>query len=248
MLQHIPEYKTEYKRYKKWSMYKTEHYVFYFFKKTLAEKDLDFIIKVQEKSFNKISDFLNIKKYNKKISYYIYPSPNKMKELLGFSCYAQSVYEDNSIHILYGRFIKPLGEHEDTHLLSLKLGLSTGFFQEGLAEYMSSREIFNGKSRVYWIKKIIKSDLLDRFEKNFVHNIWMNFPDEETPIYYNLAKYFTDFLIKKIGKKEYFNFYKSINRKSTYLDIKGKIEKYTKTDFTNLKTDFNIYLKSKISK
>src|ERR1035437_1791008 len=131
--QFIENYKEYYKKYKKWSKKETDHYVFYYLENNFIKKEINKIARTQENARKKILSFFNVKN-SKKIKYYIYPDEHTKSDFMGNLVYAQSIYNDYSVHIVYNKKIKPLGAHEDTHLISLKFGLATSFFAEGLAE------------------------------------------------------------------------------------------------------------------
>ena len=134
--QHLPDYIHKFKEDTRWKSYETEHYIFNFFPDSVAEKEIKDISERQEQAYTKIISFLNIPEPIQKITYYLYPDEETKKELMGDDWYAQSIYAENCVHVLYTEEIKPIGEHEDTHLLSLSWGLSIPLFQEGLAEYL----------------------------------------------------------------------------------------------------------------
>lgn len=122
IIQKLNNYTEKYLNYKKWLKKETNHYIFYYLKNTISEKNINQISKKQENAFKKIVDFLKIKPPKNKIRYYIYPNGKIKKELMGDNGYAQSVYHNKTILIIYNKKINPLGEHEDTHILTLSWG------------------------------------------------------------------------------------------------------------------------------
>lgn len=185
--QHIPFYKENFKKDSRWIEKETEHYIFHYFSNSVAEKEIDIVAKRQESSFCKVISFLEVEPLNKKINYYLYPSPKIKKELMGDDWYAQAIYNDFSVHILYTDKIKPVGEHEDTHLLSLSWGLSIGLFQEGLAEYLTGHDWY-GNGHEETLKKAKGKNILPKISSMMSQEEWMSLLEKHTLYYYCLAR------------------------------------------------------------
>lgn len=213
--QQLPEYTTAFKN-APWEKRESSHYLFHYVKDSLAEKEIEHIAQTQENAYKKIAAFLTLPSYSeKKISYYLYPDADKKKLLMGNSWFAQSVYDEFSIHALYNEQDRVIGPHEDTHLLSLSLGLSIGFLQEGLAEYMVVHD-WCGNSFL----EVARETLLDKkftFSPELLtcHQAWLDTDDAHARQYYSLAALFTEFLIETYGKKKYFDLYACLKRKSS---------------------------------
>jgi len=237
--QFIENYKENYKKYNGWLKKYTDHYIFYYFNDYFIKKEINKIIKIQERSYKKILEFLNTKT-SKKIKYYIYPNQETKAKFMGNFVYAQSVYKDYSVHIVYNKKIKPLGPHEDTHLLSLKIGLATSFFAEGLAECISNKRVFNGKKRIVyinnWLKKYKKIDI----SKYFTQKGWIDSPDNESSEFYTIAMSFTKYLIKKFGKNIFLKFYKKINRGMNEKQIINTMGTVFKSDYIQIISDWKL--------
>jgi len=168
-----------------------------------------------------------------KIKYYIYQSEVEKKKMMGDDGFAQAIWHDKSIHIVYTDKIKPIGPHEDVHLLTLPWGVAVGFFQEGVAEYMSG--CVWGKD-----KKPAEDFVLEGLDlkkipdiKNFFsHTFWTENADENIQYYYPLAGTFTRFLVDEFGLEKYKELYKSINRDNSqeenikiFEEIFGQLDK-----------------------
>lgn len=134
--QNLPTYTHKFLEYKDWIKCETTHYIFNYTSGSEAEKDIEVIKETQENAYKKITSFLKLEKDENKIEYYFYPDPKTKKDLMGDDWYAQSIYNEYRVHVLYTADDKPIGPHEDTHLLTLCYGLSMPFIQEGLADYM----------------------------------------------------------------------------------------------------------------
>ena len=214
--QHLNNYTNKYLKNKDWEVFENKHYIFNFFKNSVAEKEIKHISKIQERAYGKIIKFLELKDSNKKIQYYIYPSEKDKKRLMGDDGFGQAIWHDYSIHIIYTAKIKPIGEHEDTHLLILVWGSAIGFFAEGLAEYLSGcRWGKDKKPSEEFVKKGLQKNKNFSIQKMFSHRSWMDTSDAEADFYYSAACTFTKFLIGKHEMKKFKKFYKKLNRQNT---------------------------------
>lgn len=193
---------------------KSPHYVFNYFSGSEAERDIDIIIETQETAYRKVINFLDIKEPIHPIEYYFYPDKKTKTSLMGDNWYAQSIYDEFRIHALYTDSIKPIGPHEDTHLLSLPWGLSVGFFQEGLAEYMVGHA-WNGTPHSKYVKDGYQQDIYPKLYEFMRHNTWLETDDSKAIYFYSLAGAFASFLIQIYSKELFENFYKKSNRKKT---------------------------------
>jgi hypothetical protein len=231
--QFIENYRDDYKKYRGWSIIKNDYYIFHYFKGCLREKDLNLIISTQTKSYKKICDSLDISS-SKIIKYYIYPDQDEKEKLMGNRVYGQSVYADNSIHIVFNNKVRPIGSHEDTHLLSLKYGLATSFFAEGLAESIDHKTTFMGKSRKEWLKNYHKTYKETDISAFFAQQAWLDTPDEMSSEFYTIAMFYVSFLIKNFGKENFLRFYKKMNRGMDKGQIISTLENIFKDNYQNI--------------
>ncbi|MFA6797582.1 MAG: hypothetical protein WCR40_02665 [Candidatus Paceibacterota bacterium] len=215
--QYLPTYKENFKNDPRWITKKSAHYIFHYFSNSVADLEINKIEKIQEESFDKIVSLLKIEIPKEKIKYYFYPDFEIKKELMGDDGYAQAVHKDFAIHVIYTREHKPLGEHEDTHLLSLPLGQATSFFAEGLAEYLSWGRTIFGKTKEYWLEEG-KNKILP-IEQIVTHQDWMNTPDDIFIYYYSFAGYFVKKIIEDFGIDKFKTFYSEINRDMNFEEI-----------------------------
>jgi len=223
--QNLPTYIHSFINDNRWLTRETDQYIFHYFLNSEAEKDIEMIVVTQEKAFEKIIAFLNIEPPKKKIEYYLYPDEKVKKELMGDDWYAQSIRDEFRVHVLYTRNIKPLGEHEDTHLLSLPWGISIGFFQEGLAEFMVGHA-WDGRSHISYVKEGYASNLYPPLANFFEHEAWLRTDDSKPLYFYSLAGAFTTFLIENYGKDTFKRLYEHARRdmsKSENMDVFEKI-------------------------
>lgn len=209
--QFLPEYRTDFLT-APWLVYATAHYRFHFFAHSLAENEIEHISITQEGAYNDILAFLSVPQPEKNISYYLYPDADTKKNLMGSQWFAQSIYDSFEIHALYTNQHRVIGAHEDTHLLSLPLGLPIGFIAEGLAERMVGHDWFGNpfletaRSAVKRNEVILSNDLLTS------HSSWLATPDEYARQYYAVAALFCNFLIEQYGKQTYFELYRTLDR------------------------------------
>ena len=114
----------------------SENYDFYFLKNSIAERDINQIIEIQENCFKEICTFLDIHP-SIRIKYYLVDSPERVGEIYGdyepcngFACPPDEVYA------VYNEKIKCIGPHEDTHILSFTINKpKSSFIREGLAMF-----------------------------------------------------------------------------------------------------------------
>lgn len=236
--QHLPGYITAFKD-APWRVKESPHYLFHYMEGSLAEREIDHIEKTQESAYRKITEFLGLPSYpEKKIDYYIYPDPDTKEHLMGSPWFAQSVYDDFAIHALYTEEHRVIGPHEDAHLLSLPLGLSIGFLQEGLAEYITGRS-WHGEPFEKVVRDIrtnpefiILSDLLT------THKAWSDTNDTYAQQYYAFAALFTGYLIEMYGKEKYFELYRALTRDATQSENEEHYEKVLNTTPETLYAQF----------
>jgi hypothetical protein len=220
--QNIPWYKTEYYHKNDWQIKKSPPYVFYCFKNSLAEKEIDKIIQLKKKHYQKILSFLNLKN-DQIIRYYLYPTLKDKLKLMGDDSPGNSIWEKFElidgisktnkfeIHAVYNDDCKFIGEHEDTHLLSLPWGLSIYLFCEGLSQFMEGN-LF-GRD----IDEISK-ELMSRKElysiRSLVDN--KNWDDVRPRIIYPQAGSFSRFLINNYGLDKYKKVYQKLSRLNAF--------------------------------
>ena len=107
-----------------------------------------------------------------------------------------------------------VGEHEDTHLLSLELGLPISLFQEGLAEHMVGSSMF-GNNHADVIKEGINRGLSFDIKNLMSQQGWMDTPDEEAEFYYSIAGSFIGYIMSILDIEMFKKLYSSMNRKKT---------------------------------
>ncbi len=214
-IQDIPGYTFEFKN-APWETRESLHYRFHYLRNSLAEKEIKDIERAQESAYEKITRFLDVPSYpEKKIDYYLYPDTETKKKMMGNDWFAQSVYDDFAVHALYSEDHRVIGPHEDTHLLSLPLGLSIGFLQEGLAEYMVGHSWYGETFEKVVREARLNPEFIPSKDLLTAHQAWRDTKDEYAQQYYALAALFTSFLITTYGKGKYLELYRALARDVT---------------------------------
>lgn len=206
-----------------WELYDSPHYYFHYLKESLAAQEIGLISNTQELAFKKILAFLELLPPDKKISYYLYPDSHTKEELMGNAWFAQAIYTEFTIHALYTEQDRVIGAHEDTHLLSLPLGLSIGFLQEGLAEHMVGHDWYGNSFRKALNEVLGESDFRISESLLTTHSAWLDTEDKFSRHYYALAALFVEFILKEYGKEKFFLLYKRLSRQN---NSEGNSQKY----------------------
>ena len=210
-LQHLPTYIHNFEHDPRWKTKVSSHYLFHYFPNSEADRDIEYIAEKQEAAYKKIIAFLEIEEPNRPIEYFFYPDGQTKKELMGDDWYAQSICNEFRIHVLYTEKDKPIGEHEDTHLLSLPWGLSVGFLEEGFAEYMVGHA-WDKFSHEKYCRDGYRQRYFPPISTLFNHKEWTERSEINMIYFYSLAGAFVTYLIHIYGKKQFRFLYSKINR------------------------------------
>ncbi len=212
--QNIPFYIDKFKEVP-WKNYESEHYVFCVEDGSLADINIEEIKSRQESGYRKIIQTLKLTEPNQKIVYYFYSSRDKKAELMGDDWYGQSIYSEFTVHAIYNEQDKVVGEHEDTHLLTLQLGFPVSFLQEGIAEAMTGKGMF-GKDHDAVVKEGINRGIVfDIKDLVSTQQSWLDTPDEEAEFYYSLAGMFVKNLLETIGLENFKKLYTLNSRENS---------------------------------
>ncbi len=241
--QNLENYIAKYKNENIWEMFETKHYIFRYFKNSVAEYEIEHISTTQEKAYKHITKTLEIKEDLRKIQYYIYPSEKDKEILMGYDGFAQAIWHDNSIHIVYTKDIKPIGPHEDTHLLSLPWGPSIGFFQEGLAEYMVGHA-WDGKPHSHYVKEGYEKGMFPTLSEFMRHEAWLETKDEHAIYFYSLAGAFVDFLVSTYSRQKFEEFYKQTKREQFTEQNRNIFKEIYEKDISMIESEFIQNIKS----
>ncbi len=212
--QHIPFYIHKFRDYP-WKTYESKHYIFNVEEGSLADKEIELIKSRQEEAFGKIIHILDLKEPSQKIIYYFYSSRAKKAELMGDGWYGQSIYDEFTIHGVYNEDDKVVGEHEDTHLLTLQLGYPVSFLQEGIAEAMVGKSMF-GNDHDQLAQDGLRRGLQVNFEDLIAtQQAWLDTPEEEAEFYYSVSGSFIKYLLETFGFEKFKKLYELNSRDNT---------------------------------
>ncbi len=145
------------------------------------------------------------------------------------------------IHTVYDDKCKFIGEHEDTHLLSLPLGLSIYLFCEGLAQFMEGN-LF-GEDIDVISKELLNQNKLYAI-KNLVDN--KNWKKTEPKIIYAEVGSFIRFLINTYGRDKFKESYQRLSRLNSVAENLKIIENGFGKSIENTEADWKKYLCSKL--
>jgi len=221
------------------------HYIFYFQKESLAEQDIDRITFLKEKHYLKIKKWLGVNT-DRRISYYLYSSKKEKESLMGDDSFGNAIWKeldsepkDFEVHVIYNEKCKFVGEHEDTHLLSLPWGLSIYLFCEGLAQYME--DSFMGESLHVVSKRLLQEKKLYSIEFLCDNNNWKSV---EPVIIYPQVGSFSKFIIEKYGKDKFKELYQNTSRSFDKTRNLLKIERIYKKGINQLEHEWLDFLKA----
>ena len=181
----------------------SKNYIFNYHLDSLAEKDIDKIIEIQENCFSYITNVLKVD-FKEKIEYYLCSSKEEVGEFYGdndpCSGFAR---EPNKVYAVYNEINKCLGFHEDAHLISYKINTpKSAAFREGLAMFFDRNwwDISNSE----WVKYYLKENRYERVE-SLINDDY--FYEVDCSISYPTMGCFTEYLILTYGIDKYLKFY-----------------------------------------
>lgn len=190
----------------KTEVHKTEHYLFYYQKGSLAEQDIRTIAQTQENAFSKICGTLNVL-YPEPIRYYFTDSPQAIGWAVwndDFPCNGVALCGKSKIYAVYSKNIKCVGSHEDTHLIAWHINYpESDFVCEGLAMFFDGIwwSVPNEVWASYYKRKYPQLSIQAMFHNNTFEKIGC-------VIAYPIAGAFTRFLIERFSLNKYLEFYK----------------------------------------
>ncbi len=227
----------------------TPHYSFYFQKGSLTEQDIKNIIDIKEAHYKKILNWLDLNN-SRKINYYLYQSLKEKMDLMGDDSLGNTIWEELEIenektdskkfeiHVVYNEKCKFIGEHEDTHLLSLPWGVSIYLFCEGLAQSMEDN--FMGEDLHVVAKKLLQENKLYPLEWLCSNNNWGNV---EPIIIYPQVGSFSKFIIEEYGKDKFKQIYQNTSRYFDTIKNLSEIERTYYRTINQLEFEWLSFLK-----
>ena len=184
--------------------YASEHYVFHYVAGSIAEKDIEKIVMIQENCFKDICKFLNIYP-TFKIQYFLLETPELVGELYGDHDPCNGFANPpNEIYAVYNNKIKCIGYHEDAHIISYLINRPHSvFLREGLAMYFD--KIWWNKSNEEWVRIFIDNNKYLEIKELLNNDFFLDHSDEIT---YPIAGAFIKYLIDQYGTDLFISIYK----------------------------------------
>ena len=182
----------------------SKHYDFYYFKGSVAERDINEIVNLQEKCFKEICNLLGIQP-KIRIQYYLLDTPELVGEIYGDNepCNGFANPPDK-IYAVYNDKIKCIGYHEDAHILSYTINRpKSNFIREGLAMYFD--KYWWDRTNEEWVQLYLNENKYVEISKLLLNDTFFNYSDSIT---YHIAGAFTKFLIDNYGIDKYIMLYK----------------------------------------
>ena len=191
-----------------WLIKHTPHYIFNYKENTLAEKEIDEIMKLQESCFSEITKTLGLTLENP-IQYYLCSSKKEVKEEAGldYECSEVTILDDIEnpvIFAVYSEDLKSIGAHEDVHAIASSHGQPNSIaVVEGLATCFDRtwRGVSNELCTYLYLedgKYVSIADMIDDDDY---------FTDLEIDVSYPIMGAFTRYLMDKYGVSLYLRLY-----------------------------------------
>jgi hypothetical protein len=193
---------------KMWITKDSTHYVFHFENGSLAEKEIEQVMEIQENCHKNITETLKVTT-NQKIGYWLCDTRELVAKeseyhtpINGITCYSPDHID---IYAVYNDEKKCIGYHEDTHAIAVNINDPTSYaIAEGLAMYFD---------RVWWnvnndicTKVYLLDDKYISIEQMVCNNdIFNSVPDM---ISYPIMGAFTNYIIEQNGIDKYIELYR----------------------------------------
>lgn len=215
--------------------FSSENYDFHFFKDSLAERDIQKIVELQENCYKEICSYLNIQP-SIRIQYYLLDTPELVGEIYGDNEPCNGFASPpNSIYAVYNEEVKCIGPHEDAHILSYTINRpKSPFIREGLAMFFD--KTWWDRANEQWVQSFLKDNKYITINQLFSEDIFFNYSDAIT---YPIAGAFTKFLLQNYGIKKYLSIYKH-----TEDDFTNKIKEVYKMEVDELEKEFISFILS----
>jgi len=191
-----------------WKIIESDHYIFHFHEDSLAEKEIEEIINIQENCYESICEILKVS-MNTKIKYFLCNSAVEVGEIYGDNeaCNGFARMPDE-IYAVYNQTVKCIGYHEDVHIISYN-SLSKppqNFIREGLAMFFDKVwwGIDNYDWAIYFLQKNKLPNLLELLDNSKFHK-------QSYAITYPVSGAFTDYIINRFGIEAYKQFYRGLS-------------------------------------
>ena len=194
----------------------SKHYIFNYHKNSLADKDLDFIIDLQERCFEHITRVLKTTPPTK-INYYLCESAEEVGQLVGCEPNNGMACFPNTIYAVYNETAQCIGFHEDAHIIAYHINNpENSAIHEGLAMYFDRQwwGINNWDWTLYYIQQEKYVGIDQLLQEDVFDNI-------DCSISYPILGTFVDWLISTYGIDKFLELYKQKEISSTTQQIYG---------------------------
>ncbi len=188
----------------KWNQVESDHYVFYIHPDSLAAKDIDEIVDIQERCFRYLRNVLKVD-MEEKTHYYLCESEEEVGAYYGdfVPCPGFSK-APNEIYVVYNRKKKWIGFHEDVHLMADQISYQKSVaLREGLAMFFDQK--WCGVHNFEWVIYLLESDTYVSLQKLMKDNLFYDYPAYMT---YPVMGAFTQYLILTYGLDKYLKLYR----------------------------------------
>jgi len=184
----------------------TEHFVFYYFPQTLAEKDIDKIANEREGALKRISNMISID-YEGKIIVFFYPDAESKLNVVKHR--GSGVAYDSTLVEIYNEQTKVDPNHEICHAVARLLGNPPAMFNEGFAVYNQIDHKWKDRHIDTWVKEHKKKNMLWKIEDIFA---FTEIGSERTRfgIAYPQAASMVKYIIDKYGLGKFKELYKTL--------------------------------------
>lgn len=175
------------------------HYRYFCRPDSIAAKEIDHIMQVQEESYARIVRLLEVEP-DFPMRYILCDTSEEVGKIYGDNepCNGFADTPD-TVFAVYNEDVKCIGPHEDTHLIAELIARpASNFVREGLAMYMD--ESWWGRPNADWVAEFIRDGKYISIGRLFVNRIFFDHSEDLT---YPIAGAFTLWLIEQMGMEGY---------------------------------------------
>lgn len=201
-----------------WITKESNNYIFNYHTDSIAEKEIEEIMNIQETCYDFICNCLTVKMENK-IKYYLCESSIEVGEFYGDNEPCNGfAREPNKIYAVYNDKVKCIGFHEDAHIISYNIAVPPqAFMREGLAMFFDKVSL--GVPNYIWVKFLVDNKMYVNIEELMVNENFYMYSDLIT---YPIAGAFMEYLISIFGIEKFKEFYSALkedNFESSFLEV-----------------------------
>lgn len=190
-----------------WKEQETEHYVFHYKAGSLAEKEIQEVIDLQESCFKEITQRLDFMP-ERKIVYWLCDTRKELMQMSGYEYETNGVtyeeWDNPTIYAVYNEDVRNVGFHEDVHAIIYEYACPNSIaIVEGLAMYFD--EEWWGIPNELCTRVYLEDKLYQRL-RYMIRDDGV-FYQADDRIGYPIMGAFTAFLINEYGMEKYKNVY-----------------------------------------